>query len=172
MNILKLYDMKNVCKKCNLIVKTILLFMMLFVNTLVFADNEWVMVIQNADGESKEIPMSEVGSLVAIDDAYDFSILSTSGNILAEGVFRVSFEQKDPTTIKHIESDNKMMGRVVSDKITLIGVSGEIEVFDAAGIRQIKTMATGGETTINITQLLNGVYVVKAGKQTFKFIKK
>ena len=164
--------MKKIWNKGSLIVKTILLIMLLSVNSVVFADNEWVMVFQNVDGETKEIPMSEVGSLVAIDDAYDFSILSVSGNILAEGVLKVSFEQKGSTAIGMVKSDNNIIGRVVSDKLTLIGVSGDIDVYDAAGIRQIKTTATGGETTIGIAQLPNGIYVVKTGKQTFKFIKK
>ena len=136
------------------------------------AEDGWVMVFQDADGESQEIPMSEVGSLVAVDNAYDFSILSANGNVLAEGILKVSFEQKGSVGIRKIKSDRNLLGKVVSDKITLIGVAGEIGVFDVAGIQQAKVTATGGETVINLANLPSGVYVVRAGKQTFKFIKK
>ena len=149
--------MKAVIKRSGLIVKTVMLIVMLSSHLKASADNEWVIMFQNADGELNEIPMTEVGSLVAVDDAYDFSILSVNGNVLAEGVLKVSFGQKGSTAIMPIKSDNNIIGRMVSDKLTLIGVSGMVEVFDAAGICQLKMTATGGETTIGIAQLPIGV---------------
>ena len=164
--------MKKLLNNSNQVVKTILLTIILSFHLAVNAEDGWVMVFQNADGELQEIPMSEVGSLVAVDNAYDFSILSANGNVLAEGILKVSFEQKGSVGIREIKSDRNLLGKVVSDKITLIGVAGEISVFDVAGIQQAKVTATGGETVINIANMPSGVYVVKAGKQTFKFIKK
>lgn len=154
------------------IVKTVLLTILLSINLSIKAEDGWVMVFQNANGVLQEMPMSVIGSLVAVDNAYDFSILSASGNVLAEGILKVSFEQKGSVGIREITSENNVLGKVVSDKITLIGVAGEIGIFDVAGIQQAKMTATGGETVISITNLPSGVYIVKAGKQTFKFIKK
>ena len=137
-----------------------------------FAEDGWVMVYQNSEGETVEIPMTEVGSLVAVDDAYDFSILSANGNILAEGVLKVSFEQKGSTGIRLAGSDNNQIARAVANKLTFIGISGEVFVYDTKGALQAKASATGGETIVNIGHLPHGVYVVKVGKQTFKFMKK
>ena len=55
---------------------------------------------------------------------------------------------------------------------TLIGLSGEVTVYDAAGRPQVRVTATGGETVVSIGHLPAGAYVVKAGSQTFKFMKK
>ena len=118
-----------------------------------------------------EIPMTEVGSLVAFDDALDFTILSSTGNILAENVLKVSFEQKSSTGIHTIKFKN-IISKTVSDKVTLIGVAGKVTIYDATGKRQMQVTATGGETVINIARLPAGVYVAKVGKQTFKLIKK
>ena len=131
----------------------------------------WVMVFQNTEGEFVEIPMTEVGSLVAFDDALDFTILSSTGNILAENVLKVSFEQKSSTGIHTIKFKN-IISKTVSDKVTLIGVAGKVTIYDATGKRQMQVTATGGETVINIARLPAGVYVAKVGKQTFKLIKK
>ena len=85
---------------------------------------------------------------------------------------KVTFEQRNPTGIRPMVKENNSIGQVVKDKLTLIGVTGEIFVFDVKGVQQLKVEATGGETTVNIAHLPAGVYVVKTGKQNFKFIKK
>ena len=116
--------------------------------------------------------MSQVGCLVAVDDAYDFTILSTTGSVIAEGVIKVSFDSQGSTGITPITPSKDVIARAASDKLILIGVSGEVTVYDAGGVRQLQAAATGGETVINIAHLPSGVYVVKVGKQTFKFNKK
>ena len=152
--------------------KRMLVAIFLLLPLAVSAEDGWVMVYQNPEGETVEIPMTEVGSLVAVDDAYDFSILSANGNILAEGVLKVSFEQKGSTGIRLAGSDNNQIARAVANKLTFIGISGEVFVYDTKGALQAKASATGGETIVNIGHLPHGVYVVKVGKQTFKFMKK
>lgn len=130
------------------------------------------MVFQNANGETQELPMSEVGSLVAVDDALDFSILSSTGSVLAEKVLKVSFEPKSLTGINSIEKSGNIISQTVTDKLTLIGVSGEVAVYDAGGKLQMQVKANGGETVIGTSRLPKGIYVVKVGKQSFKFMKK
>lgn len=136
------------------------------------ADDGWKLVFQNAEGETVKYPMSEVGSLVAVDDAYDFTILSTSGSVLAEGILKVSFESDASLGISPVVPKGNMITQPAADKLTLIGLSGEVTVYDAAGRPQARVTATGGETVVSIGHLPAGVYVVKAGSQTFKFMKK
>jgi len=157
-----------------LVATRVLLFVIaLFAASAVKAENvKWYLISQDAKGETQEIPMTDVGSLVAVDDAYDFTVLSKTGSVLVESVVKVTFEQRNSSGIKPVMQENNTIGQVVKGKLTLIGVAGEILVFDVQGVQQLKVDATGGETTVNIAHLPAGVYVVKAGKQSFKFIKK
>ena len=119
--------------------------------------------------------MIEVGSLVAIDDAYDFSVLDAFGSVLCEGVMKVLFKTAadlDPSAIRPVTVTQNMLGRAIDGKLTLIGVSGEVTVFDSAGKKQLSTTANGGETVVGIAHLPVGIYMVKCGRQSFKFTKK
>ena len=47
--------------------------------------------------------MSTVGSLVAVDDAYDFSVLDTDGHVILNNVMKVTFKSTvDPSAIRTI----------------------------------------------------------------------
>lgn len=131
-----------------------------------------VLIYQDADGVTHEIPMTEVGSLVAVDDAYDFTVLSVTGSILVEKVLKVSFGPQGSTDIQLPTPSGNMLGRLVEGKLTLIGVTGEVGIYDTGGALKAQVTATGGETIINIGHLPTGVYMVRNGKQTFKFMKK
>lgn len=159
-------------KICFATIRSLLFAIMMTFSLPMMADDDWVIVFQDAYGIEQQIPMANVGSLVAVDDAYDFTILSTSGDVLAENVLKVSFRANSSTRIKPIKSAGNTIARIVSDKLTLIGVNGEIAIFNTAGSLQTQIKATGEETVISIANLPSGVYVVKAGTQTFKFVKK
>ncbi len=152
----------------------IALLVIMVLSTPLRAQNSqgWVMVFQNAEGDTLELPMNEIGSLVAVDNAYDFSILSITGSVLAEGVMKVSFEQKGTSDIISVKDSGNLIARTVFDKLTLIGVQGKVSVYDAGGKLQLQVTAKGGETVIGTSRLPKGIYVVKVGKQSFKFMKK
>ena len=133
----------------------------------------WYMVAQLQDGTEELIPMSTVGSLVAVDDAYDFSVLDTDGYVILNNVMKVTFKSTvDPSAIRTIHQTENLLARAVDGKLTLIGVSGEVSIYDASGKLRQTTTASGGETVISIGHLPSGIYAVKCGKQTFKFNKK
>ena len=159
-------------KICFATIRSLLFTIMMIFCQPMMADDDWVIVYQDVYGVKQQIPMANVGSLVAVDDAYDFTILSTSGDVLAEGVLKVSFQTNGSTRIKPIKSSGNMIARIASDKLTIIGFNGEIAVYNTAGVLQTRVTATGSETVITIANLPSGVYVVKAGTQTFKFVKK
>ena len=133
----------------------------------------WYLVAQLQDGTEELVPMSTVGSLVAADDAYDFSVLDTDGYVILDNVMKVTFKSTvDPSAIRTIHQTENLLARAISDKLTLIGVSGEVSIYDASGKLRQTTTASGGETVISIAHLPSGIYAVKCGKQTFKFNKK
>ena len=64
--------------------------------------DSWYMVAELAEGGNTIIPMSTVGSLVAVDDAYDFSVLNADGNVIAEKVMKVVFKTAEEIKIINI----------------------------------------------------------------------
>ena len=59
-------------------------------------EGEWYMVAKTSDSDTELVPVKEVGSLVAVDDALDFTILGINGDVILENVVRVDFKpQKD-----------------------------------------------------------------------------
>lgn len=159
-------------KEWQMSVRLFLLTACMLCQTIVFADDSWTMIYQSPNGETMEIPMSQVGCLVAVDNASDFAVLDVNGNVLAEGVLKVSFEQRETTIVNLIPSSNNVISKYVNNQLTIIGAHEDIYVYDANGRQLIKQSATGGETVIQIGHLSQGIYIVKTGEQTFKFNKK
>ena len=96
--------------------------------------DSWYLVAQLTDGEEELIPMSTVGSLVAVDDAYDFTVLDTYGYVILENVKKAVFKsawELDPTSVRTVRQDRNLLGSVAEGRLTLIGVSGEVCVYDA-----------------------------------------
>ena len=146
-----------------------LLFILLLFSTYANAvEFKWYLV---TDSE-QFIEMSRVGSLVATDTEDTFSILDTSGNILAKGVSKATFAHIDPTGIKEITVQGNMLESLVDNVLTLIGAEGDIEIFSVNGSKMLSVKATKRETRINVSHFTPGVYLVKCGKQSFKFNKK
>lgn len=163
----------NLGKMLRLPLIALLLTFMPFIAIADELTEPWYLVAQLNDGTEELVPMSTVGSLVAADDAYDFTVLDTNGYILLDKVMKVTFQSTvDPTAIRTVRQTENLLARAVNDKLTLIGVSGEVSIFDANGKLRQTTAAIGGETVISIAHLPSGIYAVKCGKQTFKFNKK
>jgi hypothetical protein len=47
-----------------------------------------------------------------------------------------------------------------------------VTIFDSNGRQRLSTKTSEGDTPIDTNMLPNGIYIVKAGKTVFKFIKK
>lgn len=131
---------------------------------------EWYMKTDS----NKLFPMSRVGMLVAADDSPYFSILDINGNVLAEDVLRVHFLQLDPSGVEDIMVDKpqNMLKSYVNNQLTLIGASGMVTVYSLSGMEVASTLANGRETILDLSALPEGTYVLKCGKQSFKFNKK
>lgn len=133
-------------------------------------DAKWFLVANH----DQYLPMSEVGMLLAADNETEFSVLSTTGDVLLSGVRIVTFEQLSTEGIVELQTQpgNKLLHSIVHDELTLIGASGIVELFSLSGAKQLEVTAQGGETRLNVSTLLSGTYVVRCGQQVFKFIKK
>lgn len=135
-------------------------------------ESRWFLV---TDADEK-FEMSQVGMLVAADESEVFSVLDLEGNILTENVRYVKFEEQysEATKIESIKIDrhDNFLKSLVNNRLTLVGAKGEVELFDLSGMKLRSMIATGQETVIDVATLPTGVYIVRCGKQAFKFNKK
>lgn len=134
-------------------------------------DPNWYLVTDN----NEFFEMSRVGMLVATDDDVYFSVLDKNGKVLADKVLQVRFIAGDPTFIKEVKTDGQpgdMLKSLVNNKLTLVGAKGVIDIYATSGIKVASANATSAETTIDVSALPTGIYIVKCGKQSFKFNKK
>ncbi len=151
------------------VLKGYLIFLLLLLSAFTYADDyKWYLVTNRG----QMIEMSRVFMLVATDTEDTFSILDSQGNILANGVSEITFENSDPTGIKASPVKGNILESVVDNVLTLIGFEGNVEVFSVDGVKMLTVKATQRETHINVAHFMSGVYIVKCGKQTFKFNKK
>lgn len=65
-------------------------------------------------------------------------------------------------------------GGIVQGKLSLSGLpeGTPVKVFDAGGRMCLSAQAKGGDTALDIHTLPGGIYIAKAGKTVFKFVKK
>ena len=129
----------------------------------------WFMVTN----DSREIPMQQVSMLVAADNDVIFAVLDADGNILADTVKWARFVQKSTTfiDIPMVDGQN-MLKSLVNYRLTLIGAKQDIIIYNVSGVQVQHTPPTGNETTVDVSRLATGTYIVKCGQQSFKFMKK
>ncbi len=147
------------------------LFLLLLPFFAVFAkaeDKTWHLVTDTG----QTIEMSRVCSLVATDTEDTFSILDASGNVLVKGVSKATFQMLEPTGIAETTIQGNILESLVDNVLTLIGAEGDIEIFNINGLKMLGMKATARETRVNVSQFAPGVYLLKCGKQIFKFTKK
>lgn len=156
-------------KTMNLLLIALMLF--LPVSTAVADNTKWMLVTN--DGATCE--MDSVGSFVMTDDEETFDVLNVSGGILAAKVKRVTFELKtDYTAVKSLETQGavSLLSHAVSNQLVIVGAQHDAIVYSSAGAVVAKGMPKDETIVINVCGLPQGVYLVRSGKQTFKFIKK
>ena len=126
-----------------------------------------------ADGTFK-IPMSQVGMLVAADEDKVFSVLDLDGAVIVDGIREAKFVQ-EISEASNIETfkygkDSNILKSIVNNHLILIGAKGTVELFSISGMGLKSKKVTQQETVIDVSDLQSGIYVVKCGKQSFKFI--
>lgn len=122
-----------------------------------------------------QIPMNKVGMLLATDDETHFSVLDQEGNILAENVQRITFREQSTTEITRIpitSDKGNVLKSFVDNRLILIGVYGNVNIYSASGLLIKTEKAQKGETIIDVSGLTPGTYILECEKISFKFNKK
>ena len=136
------------------------------------ADSGWLLVTDSG----VRIPMETVGMLVAADDATTFSVVRTAGSGDAvTGVTSVSFAY-DPASsgIGEIGVDGvSILPDPVASSVMLMGCKGrQWAVCDMAGRVYMSAVVTTDSERVDVSGLPAGMYVLRAGEASVKFIKK
>lgn len=134
-------------------------------------DLKWA--LQTQDGQS--VFMNQVGYILYSDGSSAMSIVKTDNSTI-EDVTKVTFVQLDATGISQTvkESDITVLSRVVEENLTVTGCAEglPITIVTASGAVAIKSMTSGDRTSVDVSRLASGVYVLRVGKTAVKFIKK
>ena len=135
------------------------------------ADSGWLMVTDLGT----RIPMESVGMLVAADDAKTFTVVRTTGaGEAVSGVKSVSFTYDASSGIEKPDVTGvSIMPDAVSSTITLIGCKGRrMEVYDMSGRECMTEIVATDFERVDVSGLAEGMYILRAGEASVKFIKK
>ena len=143
--------------------KLLLLFsaiMLMFVSP-VKAGTTQILIINGEVVEKVVTKITFEGDLAVLTFADETIISEDMGNVVMQ--FTAS-----PTSIKNVEAFQ--LNKAVGDNLEIDGlVEGtQVQVFDASGKQVIVTY----DSTINVSSLKPGMYILKAGNQIVKFAKK
>ncbi len=136
------------------------------------AESCWMMV---TDGGVR-VPMEQVGMLVAADDATTFSIVKTDGaGDAVSGVTSVSFiyDAGSSSIEDAVQSETSITLDAVSSSILVMGCAGrDFGVYDMSGAVRLGGNIGSTSERIDVSELAAGVYVLRVGGSSIKFIKK
>ena len=143
--------------------KLLLLFsaiMLMFVSP-VKAGTTQILIINGEVVEKVVTKITFEGDLAVLTFADETFISEDMGNVIMQFT-------SSPTSIKNVEAFQ--LNKAVGDNLEIDGlVEGtQLQVFDASGKQVIVTY----DSTINVSSLKPGMYILKAGNQIIKFAKK
>ena len=120
--------------------------------------------------------MHDVGCIVCADTDDTFCVIGNEGTILADRVKRASFSAPGTEVVGIISVDAatepQLISYVVEEQLTLMGVKSPVTVYSMNGTAVANGKNENGSVVVNVSHLPQGIYIVRAGKQGFKFFKK
>ena len=138
--------------------------------TLQAADKVWCMVTD----DGTKIALSRIGFLLVSDQSDAFSIVCNDGEVIYQ-VASVSFAQGEPTGISSVSTEvqQTLKLNVASSSLQLRGCQSgtDITIYDVSG-KTVRQEVLPSDGTISIVGLPAGIYVLKAGSASVKFLKK
>ena len=85
----------------------------------------------------------------------------------------IAFSPSDAESISSLQSNAFIFHGVVNGQLTIgnLQEGTHLTIFNANGQRMMSAQSTGGTTTLQVSQLPTGTYILKAGSQYVKFQK-
>ena len=145
-------------------------FLLSLALTLQAADKVWCIVTD----DGTKIALSRIGFLLVSDQSDAFSIVCNDGEVIYQ-VASVSFAQGEPAGISSAttEAQQTLQLNVASSSLQLRGCQPgiDITIYDVSG-KTVRQEVLPSDGTISIVGLPAGIYVLKAGSASVKFLKK
>ena len=152
--------------------KILLLFVAMTSIVCSRAESGWTMVTDSG----VKVPMEQVGMLVSADDATTFSVVRTEGSgETINGVVSVSFTyEAGASAIENIGgAEVGMMHDAVNSSLLVMGCGGHAyAVYDMSGALKLGGSIESASARIDVSNLGSGVYVLRVGNSSLKFLKK
>ncbi len=153
---------------------TLMLAVALFLTSASFAQSRWCVV----DAEKPNAPvalMSNVACLLTNDWTEQLTLMCKDGS-LHGGFKSISFRQFDLSAVRLPEAQEgtALLASPVSEQLTLTGCKAgtTIHVYHLSGRELYKLETKEGKTEIQVGNLPAGVYLLRVGETTIKFMKK
>lgn len=153
-----------------------LLCLLFFLPSGLWGQDKWC-IVDMANPDTPLTTVDNVCFLLTSDHTSTLAVVCRDGQIIG-GVESAGFRQLDVTgvNVPKVVDDKEiqLFGSPVSESISILGCAEgtEVKVYDLGG-HQLKTVtATGEQLIIGVSDLKSGVYLLKAGTITIKFVRK
>lgn len=132
---------------------------------------KWALVEDVPEGGRTEL-MSGIRFLLADCMESQFTVVCRDGRMLT-GFRSARFAKVDPDGVRPVAGEAGTL-TVASGRLTLTGLDSgaEAQVLDTAGRLLRRCKATGGTVEIDLRSCPAGAYLLRAGGQTVKFMKR
>lgn len=134
--------------------------------------DDWLMVTDTGI----LIEMNMVGCIVSADTNDTFCVIGNNGSLLADRVKKATFAAPGTMVVGIKAIDNaiepQMISYVVADRLTVMNAKAGSTVYSIDGKAVARADAKDGTAVFNVSNLPQGIYIVRTGKQSFKFFKK
>jgi hypothetical protein len=124
--------------------------------------------------DGTKIALSRIGFLLVSDQSDAFSVVCNDGEVIYQ-VASVSFAQGEPTGISSVSTEvqQTLKLNVASSSLQLRGCQSgtDITIYDVSG-KTVRQEVLPSDGTISIVGLPAGIYVLKTGSASVKFLKK
>jgi len=99
----------------------------------------------------------------------------SDGSMVSYNMNLIEFYPNETSSIKETTKDGgffHIKGRV-RDVLQLEGITpgAEINIYSAGGMQEIRSKSSGEKMTVDVSRLNQGVYILRVGHQSVKFIK-
>lgn len=135
----------------------------------VSAGNELTLVADNG----MTAPVSNVSFLLAADNDTEFSVILKEGDPILN-VKKVTFTSEGSGISATTSEESGLRIVSVSSELTLTGcrAGSQIAVYNEVGMLVKSVEASSSTATVNVADLIPGLYILNASGSSVKFIKK
>jgi hypothetical protein len=149
------------------------LFVVLFLSGLFMHMQAVNITVVRVTNEIKEV--ETVSSMRFLPGQTIQFTLASGESTEVTGVRKISFENNDFTAIEDVTTPStiRVYPNPTADMLIIDGVTAqqEIAIYSLNGAKVLSSQSQEGTNTLHVSDLPNGVYLLKLANETFKLIK-